>query len=282
VKTIWKYSTGDAVLFSIAVFQLLGMTLWALNFETLPTLVNLGLILIMGLIFYFNPIVITHNFLHCPFFKRRPWNRLFAILNSGNLFLPQVLYKHHHLIHHAYSNDPYQEDCAHGHTMDPSSTFRHGKNGAHEHFIPYCALSLFRDATNYSFRRTLDRGDGSQLVFELLAIGVTGTVWFFISWKWFLLAFLPTFLIGWFLAAMENYFEHFRASSPENRFANSVSFYHPLYNRIMFNEGYHQAHHIKPGRHWTERPDVKIRYAEKMGTADSYIAKYPPLLGFLD
>lgn len=148
--------------------------------------------------------------------------------------------------------------------------------------MPYSAFSLLRDGTRQAWIQTLQKKEGHILGLEILAVII---YWLFIlslNWQFFLCAYLPLFYVGWFLAHMENYFEHFKASSPADRFGNAVSFYHPFYNRIMFNEGYHQEHHISPQDHWTLRPKTRDRYAEKMQSAGAYVAKYPPLLGMLE
>ena len=37
-----------------------------------------------------------------------------------------------------------------------------------------------------------------------------------INWKFFVYAYIPLFYFGWFLAHVENYFEHFKAKSPSD------------------------------------------------------------------
>ena len=88
---------------------------------------------------------------------------------------------------------------------------------------------------------------------------------------------MPIFYSGWFLAHVENYYEHFGAS-PENRLANSVSYYGPIYNFLFCNEGYHQEHHLRPQMHWTSRPKVR----QQLISTKKVVSKFPPLLGFLD
>ena len=275
---LWRYSALDAGLLSIAVIQLAATTMWAIAFDQLSLTWNVLTFLVLAYVFYFNPIVITHNFLHTPFFRRRALNKGFAVVNSANLFLPQVLYKYHHLIHHQYANDRIQN----GTTLDPSSTYRYGKNGRQEGFFPYSALGLFRDGTSHAYREAIRHGQRKQFWMELAAIIVVGTIWIAIDWRWFLIGYVPLFYCGWFLALLENYFEHHRATDPGNRLADSVSYYGRVYNLLMFNEGYHQEHHIKPHLHWTRRPGVHREYHDQLQRERAYAAKFPPLLGFLD
>ena len=275
---VWRYSALDVTLLAIALIQLAATTAWAVAFDRLPLIGNLLVFAVLVYVFYFNPIVITHNFLHTPFFRRRAMNKAFAVVNSANLFLPQVLYKYHHLIHHQYANDPVRN----GTTLDPSSTFRYGRNGLQEGFFSYSALGLFRDGTSHAYREAIRHGQGSQFWMELAAIAVTAAIWIAIDWRWFLIAYVPLFYCGWFLALLENYFEHHRATDPGDRLADSVSYYGRWYNLLMFNEGYHQEHHLKPHLHWTRRPGVHVEYRTQLQRARAYVARFPPLLGFLD
>jgi fatty acid desaturase len=276
---MWRYSSRDLVLVVLAAGQFAATTAWALAFHRLSLAWNLVAFAVITFAFYYNPIVITHNFLHTPFFRRRPFNQAFSVLNSANLFLPQVLYKYHHLTHHQYANDPVQN----GTTLDPSSTYRYGRNGRQEGFVRYCALSLFRDGgTGHAFREAMRHGQQAQFAMELGVIAIVAAIWLAIDWRWVLLAYVPTFYFGWFLALLENYFEHHRASNQQNRFADSVSYYGPWYNNLMFNEGYHQEHHLKPHLHWTRRPQVHQELQSQIKQAGAYEARLPPLLGFLD
>jgi fatty acid desaturase len=275
---VWRYSTRDVALFGIAAVQLTATTVWAIEFYRMSLIWNVIVFAVLTYVFYYNPIVITHNFLHTPFFRRRALNKAFAVVNSANLFLPQVLYKYHHLIHHQYANDPIRN----GTTLDPSSTYRYGRNGQQEGFVRYSALSLFRDGTSHAYQEALRHGQRKQFWMELAAIAVVGAIWIAIDWRWFLLAYAPLFYCGWFLALLENYFEHHRATDPDNRLADSVSYYGRWYNMFMFNEGYHQEHHIKPHLHWTRRPAVHMEYRDRLQRERAYAATFPPLLGFFD
>lgn len=267
-----KYSLKDLILFIIALLQGTSLLLWASRFDQLPIIGNLTIFLIHVMLFYFNPIVITHNFLHTPFFKNSILNQAFSLLNSANLGLPQILYKYHHLNHHRYNNS----------MEDPSSTYLFGKNNQQEHWITYSAFSLLRDGTKKAWLQTMQKKEGHLLASEILVVLSYCGILIFIDWKFFLMVYLPLFYCGWFLAHVENYFEHYKARAPSDRFGNAVSHYSKIYNLFMFNEGYHQEHHISPQEHWTKRPETQKRYYEQMQKAGAYQAKYPPLLGMLE
>lgn len=273
---MFRSSGWDAILAALPILQAAAFVSWALNFEAMPGWLHAALIPPAALLFYYNPIVVTHNVLHAPLFRWGPLNLAFSVLNSANLGLPQSLYKHHHLLHHRYNNDP----IADGTTRDPSSTWRYGRDGQQEGVISYCALSLLRDSTSLAYAELVRRGDRGLFVSELVSIAAALALLGWMSWVWLLSCWLPVFYLGWFLAHLENYYEHRHAADPSSRFANSVSYLGGLYNVLMFNEGYHQAHHIKPAAHWRERPQVHARYAAEMAQAGAFEAPSPPLLGF--
>ena len=56
---------------------------------------------------------------------------------------------------------------------------------------------------------------------------------------------LPALTVGYGLCAIQGHEEHARAAA-------GVDHHGRLYNRLWFNDGYHAAHHRRPGAHWTE------------------------------
>jgi len=271
---IWKYSRLDAVPLVVTAAQM-SLNIWLAttwNDRTVPQLLLLWPATLF--LFWYNPIVATHNFLHTPWFAHPLANNVYAAINSINLGLPQILYRFHHLNHHRFENDRPGKD---GRTRDHSSTYAYGKDGNHENVIAYCTLGLFRRGTTEAYREARRKGYWKQLCFELVICLLGLAAYLLLSWQYFVFFFLPTFFFGWFLAQMENYYEHFGAS-PENRSANSVSYYGRIYNLLFCNEGYHQEHHIRPQMHWTRRPDTRQEFVR----TDRVIARFPPLLGFLN
>ncbi len=268
MKHTWK----DFIMVSIVLIQWISYVAWVTHFEDLGSIANAAIFIFMLFLAYYNPIVVTHNFLHTPFFKSNGLNRTFSLFNSMNMGLPQIIYKYHHLNHHRHNNS----------LEDPSSTFLFGKDGKQEHWIKYCALSFFRDGNLKSWKMAVDKGDSFNLCCELGMVLAFWTFLLTVSWKFFAFIYVPLYFCQWFLAHLENYFEHYMASDPDNKYGNSVSVYHPWYNVFMFNEGYHQEHHISPQVHWSKRPEVSRKFQEQMKAAKAYRAKMPPVLGMLE
>lgn len=275
---VWKYSWRDSVPLVITLFQL-ALNLWlAATWEQRPLPQNLLFAPLCLFLFWYNGLVSSHNFVHTPWFKAEWLNRIYMALNSLNIGLPQSYYRHEHLIHHRYVND---RRAADGQTQDPTSLFAHGKNGQPEPLISYCLLGLFRANLPESFRTIKRKGEAVQLYFELITCLLGCGCYLVLSWQYFLFLFIPIFYLGWVLEHLENYYEHF-GGIPENRFANSTSYYGQLYNALFCNEGYHQEHHLRPGVHWTKRSQTRRELQAELDSVDRVILQFPPLLGWLD
>lgn len=78
----------------------------------------------------------------------------------------------------------------------------------------------------------------------------------------FLVAYLPGYLAGLGLCAMQGYWEH----AP----GRPISHYGRLYNFLCFNDGYHAEHHANPRIHWTRLPHHVDR--------EALASRWPPLL----
>lgn len=84
--------------------------------------------------------------------------------------------------------------------------------------------------------------------------------------RFFLMAYLPGYLAGLGLCAMQGHWEH-AAGRP-------TSHYGRLYNFFCCNDGYHAEHHAHPAVHWTALPE---RIASGAPTSP-----WPPLLRWLE
>jgi len=273
----WKHSPYDGLMLLPTTLQTAIFVWLACTWDERSWL-QIGLLAPVALFLaWHNPIMTTHNFIHLPWFAWKPLNRLYSAVNSINLCMPQILYRYQHMNHHRFGNDRIGED---GKTQDYSSTYADGKAGRHEHVIPYCTLALFKPRTSTALWEALAKEPG-QYWFEQ-AVCLTGvTCYLLLSWKFFLVFYLPVVYLGWCLAHMENYYEHYGAN-PDNRYTDSVSHYGRWYNFFFFNEGYHQEHHLRPQGHWLERPKVREEFQGQLDTAPRHVSGYPPMLAFLE
>jgi fatty acid desaturase len=275
---IWRYSWRDAIPCVVTLSQL-ALNIWlAATWETRPLLHNLLFLPLCLFLFWYNGLVASHSFVHTPWFKSDLLNRLYQALNSINIGLPQSHYNHEHLVHHRYTNDRPDPE---GLTQDPTSTFAGGKNGQHESMLSYCFLGPFHLDLLGSFREICRRGGAGQLYLELSACLIGFAVFTMLSWQYVLLFQVPILYLGWVLEHIENYYEHF-GGEPEDRYANSTSYYGQLYNLLFCNEGYHQEHHLRPNVHWSKRPQIRQELSERLERADRVILTLPPVLAWIE
>jgi len=197
---------------------------------------------------------VAHNAIHNPFFSSDLLNRLFSVLNSLCIGVPQSLYRVHHLHHHKYNNDA--KDPVTGTTKDVTSTFRYGRGDSEEPIVPYAAMGFFRSSFRYMWDQATSKGLLPLVFAESLALAAFVAVLAAINWRGFVVFYVPVWYLGQMAAMAENYLEH-HGAIPGNRRTDSVSAYGRLYNLIWFNNGYHQEHHWRPQVHWTKVTDLR-------------------------
>ena len=77
----------------------------------------------------------------------------------------------------------------------------------------------------------------------------------------FLATFVPAWLLGLGLCAVQGHYEHAGGRD------EGIDHHGRLYNRLWFNDGYHVAHHLAPGTHWTALPRVGGAAPREIGRA---------------
>jgi fatty acid desaturase len=299
---IWRKSSRDGLLLAYSMAQLLGTIYIAVSWDhsSLPVRV-IGFLVLVFMMTY-NIIVISHLFVHNPWFTAPVLNSIVSVLNSLNIGQSVQTYQLTHARnHHRYNNDP---RGINGETKDTSSTYRMGINGDHARLLPYIfdgslsslvirgkeflAVSrlwrvgphetqLLSLATRMPQRR---RRELRQIQLDRCAYSLELVMLLVASWQWTLICYLPAFFIALTLVNVQNYYRHYGAR-PGDRAADSVSYYGKVYNFLTFNDGYHQEHHLQPNAHWSQLPEVRQRYRERLDSATRIISPVPAMLGFL-
>jgi fatty acid desaturase len=301
--TFWRASSLDAIMLALSLGQLavtfaldfnwheFTLDAWAANFALLTLMMT------------YNIIIISHLFTHTPWFVSPFFNGLASLINSANIGQSVQAYELTHVRnHHRYNNDRKAEN---GRTKDLSSTFQDGRNNEHDslaHYAFFGALMkvlsearillsvtrLWRVGEHESELLSLIAKAPRQRAKELRQIQLDRVAQFgwlcllaALSWKWVLLCYLPAYYLALSLVNIQNYYEHFGAL-PEDRDANSVSYYGRLYNLLTFNDGYHQEHHLFPSQHWTRMHEVRRPQNEPCGGVERVISAVPAIVGFLD
>lgn len=84
-----------------------------------------------------------------------------------------------------------------------------------------------------------------------------------LDWRKALLFFVIPQQVALFSIQSVNYLQHIEtdAFSEWNHSRNFVSW---TLNTLLFNNGYHTVHHLKPGVHWSELPRLHAQYADRI------------------
>jgi fatty acid desaturase len=301
-RHIWRTSAKDAIPAAISAIHLVAMCAMVLTWRISPTPARILDVIVLAWLTTYNTIVLSHLFIHRPWFASDRLNAVVSTVNSINIGGSVQAYRFMHVRnHHRYSNDRRGPD---GTTLDLSSTYRNGKGGEHEHVVPYVlsgvryyGIDLIKEI--YAARRLWKVGpsDGTmlslatghepkrtrelrQIQVDRAAHCITLLLFTLISWQWTVFCYIPALIVTWTLANIQNYYRHYGAN-PDERTANSVSHYGRLYNLLTFNDGYHQEHHLAPGVHWSSLPAVRDRQQDELAAHDRIVSPVPAVLGFL-
>jgi fatty acid desaturase len=277
-SSLFRYSRYDAIPVLAALAQLAYLLILFFTFSRLAwwALIPLGLIWSVSISWNINGI--SHNFLHNPYFKSAALNRAFSVLESVTVGFSQVFYEQVHKDHHKGNADL---PDANGHTRDPLSIYKYGRNGQAENPWTYTFFSFFRDDPKPVFR-TLKRKSRSLAywgVFEIalfLSLYVAAGI---ANWR-FICFFLPCWYFGHCLSYLNGYYRHY-GGKPNVPLAWGVSSYNRLYNFLWFNNGYHAEHHYHPRVHWTGMKQLHNELKEQQTRAGTQVIRMPHALGFL-
>jgi fatty acid desaturase len=251
---LFAHTWMDGILVVLALIQIALLAVGVATATTLP----LGWAVTLGLALVFlmctNYQCVAHNALHNPFFSSDRLNRIFSIVNTLCIGVPQSLYRVHHLHHHKYNNDA--KDRVTGTTKDVTSTYRYGRDDSEEPIVTYAAIGFFRSSFRHMWDQAKSKGLLGLVFAESIALAAFVVLLAAIDWRGFLFFYAPVWYLGQMAAMAENYLEH-HGAIPGDRRTDSVSAYGRLYNLIWFNNGYHQEHHWRPQVHWTKVPELR-------------------------
>lgn len=300
-RRIWRNGPADAILLGINIAQFGGtIALAALTPDGLWP--RIGSAILVAAMMTYSLIVVTHLFVHQPWFTDDRLNSVVSMLSSANISQSVQGYHLSHVRnHHRYNNDRKRD----GTTADTSSTYRYGRDDEHAGLWRYLAFSLAASIQDYAItvaslprlcgvgpRETTllelaarnpsrRRAELAQVRYDRLAQLAFTALLAVLSWQWVLVCYLPAVAVAFTLVNVQNYYRHFGAE-PDSRYANSVSHYGRLYNWLTFNDGYHQEHHLRPATHWSGLPEVAAQFQQRLDEAGRVVSPVPALVGFLD
>ena len=206
--------------------------------------------------------VIAHNHNHCPTFRSRACNDVFA--NWLSIFYGYPIFAWiptHNVNHHRFVNRP----------GDKTIPWRHGNQHNAMHAATYFFVSsyhqsgLIREFIGQARSRNhgLSRRILVQYVVWLgtnaaalaLAAGLHG--WRSGLLVWLFALGLPALFSLWMIMFL-NYEQHVHTDAWSN-YNHSRNFTGAVLNFLLFNNGYHAAHHRQPGLHWSRLREAHAR-----------------------
>jgi fatty acid desaturase len=226
-------------------------------------------ILPLSLYFGFCAGVFSHNHNHSPTFKDRGRNAFHSAWLSIFYGYPTFAWiPTHNLNHHKYVNK----------AGDATITWRYSKKNTGFTSSTYYFVSAYwqgavideyirkAKASNPSLYRQI-RSQYATLVGAqamLLAMGIGAAFLHHLPWwkgigLWVMGFALPAFFANYSMIFI-NYIQHVH-TDPWSEHNHSRNFVSKLGNWLVFNNGYHAAHHESAGLHWSKLPEAHAKIA---------------------
>lgn len=192
---------------------------------------------------------IVHNSIHVPIFKSRWLNKIFQVVlslsygHSTSAYVPG-----HNFSHHKYVQTP--KDAIR------TSKARFRLNILNQLFFFFIMSGdILKGEIRFVKKMYVERPNWfRQYLIEMVIVIGLKVVLAIVNWKCFLLfVFVPHQYAAWGIVGT-NYFQH-DGCDEEHPYNHSRNFTGGLLNWLLFNNGYHGAHHMKPNLHWSLYPE---------------------------
>lgn len=198
--------------------------------------------------------VIVHNTIHVPIFKSKTLNRIFQVVlsltygHSTSAFVPG-----HNFSHHKYTQK--ERDIM----RTTKATFRW--NILNQLFFFFIMSGdIIKSEMRFAKRMYSERPKWFwQFAFELALVNVVKLGMLLVDWQRFLLfLFIPHQYAAWGIVGT-NYFQH-DGVDENHPYNHSRNFTGKFLNFLLFNNGFHGAHHEKPNLHWSLLPEYHEKH----------------------
>ncbi len=202
--------------------------------------------------------IIAHNHNHSPTFKSRRANEI--LNNVATLFYGFAAFNWiptHNLNHHKHTNGP----------GDATITWRYSKkhNALVALVYPFVSAAYqapLIDGYVKESRKKRPAQHRSIMIQLVLCWGLPIALTF-VDWRATVAAlWIPRFFSLWTIMYF-NYGQHVHCD-PWSKWNHSRNFTSPILNFLLFNNGLHTVHHMKPGAHWSTLPKLHAEVAANM------------------
>jgi fatty acid desaturase len=213
---------------------------------------------------------LSHNQNHCPAFRDRRHNGLFAAWLSIFYGFPTFVWiPTHNQNHHRYVNGP----------GDATITWRHTKKNTWLVAVTYFFVSAPRQKPLIerfvAHAKARDPRMHRAIVVQQWTLGLAHAGLLALAsglrgWgpgaATYLCSFGACAIMGPWGSIFVNYIQHVHCD-PWSAHDHSRNFVSRSTNYFLFNNGYHTAHHETPGLHWSELPQAHARIAHLIDPA---------------
>ncbi len=195
----------------------------------------------------------NHHHQHVPFFNSGLCNRLMEVifgLQTGATSNVWVL--HHNMGHHDNYLDQTKDESAwrapDGRVMP-----------AHEY-----TFKLALSGYSCAFRKSEDHPEIRRVLVVMAALHIALLAGLLaINAFNALMIFVIPMVLSYLMTCRHTY-DHHAGCSEENEYAASNNIMHRWYNILTGNLGYHTAHHLRPGLHWSKLPAFHATIADRI------------------
>jgi fatty acid desaturase len=195
----------------------------------------------------------NHHHQHVLTFRQPVLNRLLELVYAFHTGITTNAWVLHHVLgHHVNYLDQTKDESAWKRSTGE-------KMGEWEYTLTIAATGYLR-AFNVSKRfpkyHSAFFGMGTAVI-ALLSV--------LLYYNWFnaLFVFVIPMVFGYLVTCWHTYCHH-AGLDTENHFEASHNIMHRWYNILAGNLGYHTAHHVKPGLHWSKLPEYHATIADKI------------------
>lgn len=211
-----------------------------------------------SLCFAFFACVIDHNHQHHPTFRHRGLNRAFGVLLTWAIGQPATAIVPMHVMNHHVHNNHDQD-----HVRATIVGWRW--NLVNLVVFPFVAIRGYARVKSREMRAWAERRPRlyRQLVVERWALYPAAAALLLVSPLDTLIYVVVPWIYGqWGILAV-NHVQH-HGCDPESELGHSRDFTGRWLNWWTFNNGYHTAHHLRPGRHWSRLPELHAELAPEL------------------
>ena len=247
-----RYKADRRTLLTVLIYYIVAVFPWFF-WQSMATW-QIVLWVVVNCFFSFSCAVIIHNTIHAPIFKSKKMNKLFQFVlsftygHSVSAYVPG-----HNFSHHKYTQ--HLEDAIR------TTKMRYRINFFNQLFFFYSLSGdIVKGEFAFAAKMRKERPEWFwQYALELGLVILSNVVLLIINWKCALLFWIiPHQYAAWGIVGT-NYFQH-DGCDENHPYNHTRNFSSKSLNFLLFNNGYHGAHHLKPNLHWSLLPEYHDKH----------------------